>query len=95
MNGQLVLWDISEYVTKLKSGHSTWNHNTFLSSKQNKLHIADGFIPLLHWSAESDKDYSHLGAVESVQWLPKSVWVSVALLNGPGKLVHSFFFPAV
>lgn len=74
-NGQLIIWDISEYVPKLKSGECTWDHKTFLASQMKKLHIEDGYIPILHWSAESDKDFSHLGAVEMIQWLPKSVWV--------------------
>ena len=33
-------------------------------------------MPLVHWSAESDKENSHLNAVECVQWLPKNVWFS-------------------
>lgn len=76
MNGQLVIWDIAEYVPKLRDKISTWNHRVFLSTQKNKLHIQEGYIPLLHWSAESDKDHSHYGAVELVQWLPKKVWVS-------------------
>ena len=76
MNGQLVIWDISQYVEKLRKGVSTWDHKVFLASQMNKLHIEDGYVPILHWSAESDKEQSHLGAVESVQWLPSNVWFS-------------------
>ncbi len=75
MNGQLVMWDISEYVSKLRRGQSTWNHHTFLYAKKDRLHMQENYIPLLHWSAESDMDHSHSGPVESVQWLPKAVWV--------------------
>ncbi len=75
-NGQLVVWDISEYTTMLRKGDSTWDHNVLLSTQRDKLHLAEGFIPLLHWSAESDVDHSHLGSVETVQWLPQTVWFS-------------------
>ncbi len=76
MNGQLVIWDLSEYIPALKSGQSTWNDQTFLYSKKDRLHLQQDYIPLLHWSAESDMDHSHSGPVESVQWLPKTVWVT-------------------
>jgi hypothetical protein len=78
MNGQLVIWDISEYIPKLKEGVSTWDHKVFLSSQKNKLHIEEGYIPLLHWSAESDKERSHLSQVE---WLPKTVWVKTMIYS--------------
>ena len=32
-----------------------------------RLHIEEGFVPLVPWSAESDKEKSHLNAVECVQ----------------------------
>ena len=36
------------------------------------LHVDEGFVPLVHWSAESDKENSHLNAVECVQgWAKK------------------------
>ena len=73
------MWDISEHVNKLRLGESTWDSQTFGSKQasniEGRLHVDEGFVPLLHWSAESDKDYSHMGAVESVQWLPQAVWV--------------------
>jgi hypothetical protein len=51
-NGQLVIWDIGEFVRKLERGECTWDHKVFLSPQTDKLHIQDGFIPILHWSAE-------------------------------------------
>ena len=37
-----------------------------------RLHVDEGFVPLVHWSAESDKENSHLNAVECVQgWAKK------------------------
>lgn len=62
---------------QLRNGVNTWDHKVFLSSPMNKLHIQDGFIPILHWSAESSKEHSHLSRVEYLQWLPNSVWVSL------------------
>ncbi len=74
-NGQLVIWDVSSYADQLKRDDCIWDHRVFLSPPTDKLHIRDGFVPLLHWSAESDKENSHMNAVESVLWLPKNVWV--------------------
>ena len=75
-NGQLVLWDISPHLDQLERDDCIWDHRVFLSPPKDMLHIKDGLVPLLHWSAESDKENSHMNAVESVQWLPKNVWFS-------------------
>ena len=43
-----------------------------ISHSSDRLHVTEGFVPLVHWSAESDKENSHLNAVECVQgWAKK------------------------
>jgi hypothetical protein len=76
-SGQLVIWDISSHVDYLKRNECTWDHKVFLSPPTDRLHIQEGYVPVLYWSAESDKEHSHLNGVEFLQWLPKNVWVRV------------------
>ena len=83
MNGQVLIWDISEYVAKLKSKISIWDHEVVMEKQTDKLHIQDGFIPVLHWSAESNLKSSHKSHVEDLHWLPSNVWVGKLDCNGP------------
>ena len=76
MNGQVVLWDIGEYTRKLMLKICVWNHSVVMANPTNKLHVDDGFIPILYWSAESDINKSHQTQVENLKWLPKNVWFS-------------------
>ena len=78
MNGQVLIWDISEYVAKLESNISIWDHAVIMEKQTDKLHIQDGFIPVLHWSAESNLKASHKSQIEDLYWLPSNVWVSVS-----------------
>ena len=75
VNGQVVIWDIGEYVPKLSSQISIYNHDIIMEKQTDKLHIQDGFIPVLYWSAESHISFSHKLAIEDLQWLPANVWV--------------------
>ena len=76
VNGQVVIWDIGEYVPKLSSQISIYDHDIVMEKQTDKLHIQDGFIPVLYWSAESNMKFSHKLPIEDLQWLPANVWVS-------------------
>ena len=76
MNGQVVIWDISDYTRKLRLKKCVWDHSIVMSNPTNKLHVEDGFIPILYWSAESEVTRSHQSPVENLKWLPKNVWFS-------------------
>ena len=73
-NGQLMIWDIGEHLTKLKAQISIWDHDVVMERQTDKLHIQDGFIPVLYWSAESSLEHSHKSGIEDLQWLPSNVW---------------------
>ena len=75
INGQVVIWDIGEYVPKLSSQISIYDHDIVMEKQTDKLHIQDGFIPVLYWSAESNINFSHKLPIEDLQWLPANVWV--------------------
>ena len=77
MNGQIVIWDLEFYVSKFKRKKCVWNHSVVMSKQANKLHVEDGFIPILYWSAESNILVSHQSPVEDLKWMPKNVWVSM------------------
>ena len=53
MNGQVVIWDIGEVTEKLMVKECVWDHSVVMSKQTDKLHIEDGFIPIMYWSAES------------------------------------------
>ena len=80
MNGQIVIWDITEYVSKFKRNKCVWKHSVVMSKHAKKLHVEDGFIPILYWSAESNVQVSHQSPVEDMKWLPKNVWVNLLRL---------------
>ena len=77
INGQVVIWDIGEYVPKLSSQISIYDHDIVMEKQTDKLHIQDGFIPVLYWSAESNINFSHKLPIEDLQWLPANVWVII------------------
>lgn len=76
MNGQVVIWDIGEYSRKFKRKECVWDHSIVMTKQVDKLHIEDGFIPIVYWSAESNIETSHKSTVENMKWLPKNVWFS-------------------
>ena len=83
VNGQVLIWDISEYVPKLETHISIWDHHVIMEKQTDKLHIHDGFIPVLHWCAESNLKASHKAKIEDLHWLPANVAVST--YNSPMK----------
>ena len=62
-----------------------WDHKVFLEPQLDNLYVPSGYVPMLHWSAESDKEHSHITAVQDLQWLPKGVWVSSTELTFSSK----------
>ena len=72
-----MIWDIGEYIPKLSSQISIYDHDIVMEKQTDKLHIQDGFIPVLYWSAESNISSSHKLPIEDLQWLPANVWVSL------------------
>ena len=56
--------------------HHFFGDGSFFFSFFNRLHIQDGFIPVLYWSAETHLEHSHKSSVEDIQWLPPDVWFS-------------------
>ena len=73
-NGQIVLWDLQDYMEDLREGQCTWDHK--------KIHAEDdlkdwneekGFIPVLDWSAESSISGGHMEEVMDIQWLPSTI----------------------
>lgn len=81
LNGQAVIYDLGEYSRKLSRKICIWDHSVVMSSQTNKLHLEDGFIPILYWSAESNMEFSHSTPVECLKWLPKAVWVIINYRN--------------
>ena len=73
-NGQMMIWDIGEYLPKLQREISIWDHDVVMEVQTDRLHIHDGFIPVLYWSAESSLEHSHKSGIEDIQWLPPDVW---------------------
>lgn len=76
INGQVVIWDISEYIPKFIKKVCVWEHSVVMSKLTGQLHVEDGFIPIIYWSAESDITKSHKSPIEDLKWLPKNVWFS-------------------
>ena len=71
----MVIWDIGEFSGKFMRKECVWDHSVVMAKQIDKLHVDDGFIPIVYWSAESNIDYSHKSTVENMKWLPKNVWV--------------------
>ncbi|TRY75281.1 hypothetical protein TCAL_00687, partial [Tigriopus californicus] len=43
VNGQLMIWDLTQYYSNLESNTCTWDHKKFLSPQYNKLYVQDGY----------------------------------------------------
>ncbi|XP_041359893.1 dynein intermediate chain 3, axonemal-like isoform X2 [Gigantopelta aegis] len=74
-NGQLVLWDISEYADRLKAprgGH-----------RNKKKDVLPGFedpnalkTPVIHYCAVSSIEFSHRAPITDIQWVPDHLEIS-------------------
>ncbi|CAK8676252.1 unnamed protein product [Clavelina lepadiformis] len=68
INGQLVLWDVSEYADKLNSSR------TSSSKTQTKMTMFGEEVlpetPTVHYSAVSAIENSHRSLITSVEWVP-------------------------
>jgi len=72
INGQVVLWDISEYQEKLKM------------SRKNKYEVSDNLktkektteTPIIKYIVASSIEHSHRMTITSLQWLPKHMEIS-------------------
>jgi WD40 repeat protein len=72
INGQVVLWDISEYQDKLKmSRKSKYNLSETLQAKEKNTET-----PIIKYIVVSSIEHSHKMTVTSLQWLPKHMEVS-------------------
>ncbi|XP_077389587.1 dynein axonemal intermediate chain 3 [Festucalex cinctus] len=78
VNGQVVLWEISAYVTHLhpvQHGH----HQKQESVKTDMLGLEDnkhGKAPLVRYSAMSGVENSHTAPITDVHWLPQTFQVT-------------------
>jgi len=72
INGQVVLWDISEYQEKLKmSPKNKFNvANTLKSTKEKTTET-----PIIKYMAVSSIEHSHKMTITTLQWLPKHMEV--------------------
>jgi len=72
INGQVVLWDISEYQDKLKmSRKSKYNLSETLQAKEKNTET-----PIIKYMVVSSIEHSHRMAVTSIQWLPNHMEIS-------------------
>ncbi|KAG4092483.1 WD40 repeat-like protein [Neocallimastix lanati (nom. inval.)] len=81
INGQVVLWDISEYQDKLKmTRKSKYNLSETLQSKEKNTET-----PIIKYIVVSSIEFSHKMAVTSLQWIPKHMEISSSgeLLDEP------------
>ncbi|KAJ3090116.1 WD repeat-containing protein 63 [Quaeritorhiza haematococci] len=73
INGQIVLWDITDYQDKLKSTRKNRDDKNGMSSASagsaGKDRQTDA--PIVHWVAVSSIELSHKGPISDVLWLPK------------------------
>ncbi|XP_066481527.1 dynein axonemal intermediate chain 3 [Tiliqua scincoides] len=81
LNGQVVLWDISEYEEKLRSAKtgtgskSTTNHSSFQPSFMLEQQI--GKEPhVVRYCSVSSIDYSHKSVITDLHWLPDTFEVN-------------------
>ncbi|KAJ3414206.1 WD repeat-containing protein 63 [Chytridiales sp. JEL 0842] len=84
VNGQIVLWDISEYQDKLKSRKSSGkNSNGGGADDLGKLGKEEGgvvgeavVVPVVKFAAASSIEFSHRSSIADLQWLPAQYLVS-------------------
>jgi hypothetical protein len=59
-NGQLILWDLDPFLAGLEAGDCTWDHRKLNSDQESvDWNEENGFIPVVHWSAESSLQGGH------------------------------------
>ncbi|KAI8930261.1 WD40-repeat-containing domain protein [Entophlyctis helioformis] len=69
-NGQIVLWDISEYQDKLKSARKTDGEGVGAGSDESKDRQVE--TPVLKYSVVSSIEASHRAAIMDIHWLPQN-----------------------
>ncbi|XP_074640912.1 dynein axonemal intermediate chain 3-like [Tubulanus polymorphus] len=76
MNGQVVLWDISAHVERLKVPRST-------NKKKNPMDTLKGFedenaleTPIVRYAAVSSIEHSHKAAITDILWVPDHMEVT-------------------
>ncbi|KND04124.1 uncharacterized protein SPPG_01562 [Spizellomyces punctatus DAOM BR117] len=81
INGQIVLWDISEYTDKLKTSRKPGRSDTStdedvnsLSGTEERERVTDTSV--LHWVAVSSIEFSHRSGITDIQWLPRNMELS-------------------
>ena len=73
-NGQILLWDLAEYMDRLEAGTCTWDHKKLNSDQESQdWNEEKGFIPVLDWSAESSLPGGHMEEVADIQWIPSTI----------------------
>jgi WD40 repeat protein len=70
INGQLVLWDISEYQEKLQSSRKSDKDNSEEKDEENQS------APTVRYSVVSSIEFSHRLPVTDLHWLPKNFELS-------------------
>ncbi|KAG5275640.1 hypothetical protein AALO_G00122930 [Alosa alosa] len=78
MNGQVVLWDISAHVDRLRGtrgggGKSMSNNTVVLQGFEDKL---ESETPVVRYCAVSGIDAGHKAPITDIQWLPEGFEVS-------------------
>lgn len=69
VNGQLVLWDISEYQDKLRQNRKTrGTENDNNNSKDNNKNVD---TPVLRYFGVSSIEFSHKAPITDLMWLPR------------------------
>jgi WD40 repeat protein len=74
VDGQIVLWDITDYQEKLGSTRKTENDMNSSTENSQSKHAE---IPALKYCVVSSIESSHKNAVTDIQWLPKHYEVRI------------------
>ena len=69
LNGQIVLWDLTEHQDKLKSTRKADNDNQNSSSEEGKERQVE--TPVIKFSVVSSIEASHRASITDLQWLPQ------------------------
>ncbi|KAJ3389303.1 WD repeat-containing protein 63 [Lobulomyces angularis] len=71
VNGQIALWDISDYQDKLKNNRKVRGENeTTLGEKRDEKSDSQHSISVVKWIAVSSIEGSHHGPVSDLSWMP-------------------------
>jgi WD40 repeat protein len=65
-NGQVVLWDISEYQERLQSSRKSDSENSHGNEREQKTQV-----PSVKYQVVSAIEASHRGPITDIKWLPK------------------------